>query len=163
MHRTRKLTAVLVAGSLAAAAVSALTGAPPLLSGLAAGVALVGALVHRLHARRSAAQRGRRPVSPLDARLAAITEELASYERGLAELVHAHERAEATAAVQLAALQERLARLEAINADQRGTLESLRQSHARELGRLEWIVGRQRDALAGVERALRDVAEDSAA
>jgi chromosome segregation ATPase len=97
----------------------------------------------------------RRPdTGALDARISAIAGQLEEYERKLREMSVAHAAADLARRQELDSVRQQLADLQAVNEEQRATIASLQQQHARRLARLQNTMTGQREALAGLESAL---------
>jgi hypothetical protein len=97
---------------------------------------------------------GKRDTEALDARISAITGQLERYEQKLREVSVAQAAAERARKQELDSVRQQLADLQAVNEEQRATIASLNEQHGHRLARLQETIAGQREALAGLERAL---------
>jgi hypothetical protein len=173
----------LVAGCLATAAASALSGFQLSLRAALVGAALVAAVL-LLALRRDAVELSpahtgppetaptegseapghqtrvprrilrRRDTEALDARISAIARQLERYEEKLREMSRAQAVADLARNEELYDVRQQLARLHAVNEEQRATISSLHEQHAGQLARLRTTMNGQREAMASLESAL---------
>lgn len=180
MSRFRLL---LISGCLAVAVASALSGYQLSLRATLVGAALVAAVLllalrrnsvqvrtavaapsEAAPAQESGAARhgaprprrlfGRQGTDTLDLRISAIARQIEGYEQKLLEMARAQTVADLARQQELVDVRRQLAQLQAVNDEQRATIASLHQQHARRLARLQETMAGQREALADLESTL---------